>query len=103
MENNFFFLVVGIGNDTSPANFGTGARGGWHRDNGSNGIGIGPAPPVTNVLEIPYRPGLTRHEGHHFAQIQPGAAAEGNHPVMMAGFERRNTRREILLGGVGVS
>ena len=54
---------------------------------GAMPVRIGARPPVADILEIPHRPGLAGHEGDDLADIERGAAAEGDDAVMPAGAQ----------------
>jgi hypothetical protein len=47
-------------------------------------VGVGAGPPVADILEIPDRARLPGHEGQRLGQIEPRAAAEGDHAVEAA-------------------
>ena len=75
-----------VGEDGGAADLGAGAGGGRHGDDRRDAVGVGPRPPVADVLEVPDRPGLAGHEGDELADVEPRAAAEGDDAVMAAGL-----------------
>ena len=97
MKDDFFDMGFCIGDHTGAADLGSGASGGWHRDNGRNGTAVGAGPPIANIFKIPHRPALGLHKGHHLAQIEARAAAKGNHPVMVALPIGRNPSVQVFL------
>ena len=70
MEDDLFLMGVFAGNHTRAADLRAGSGRRRHGNDRGYSIRIGPRPPVANVLEIPYRPGLRHHEGHAFADVQ---------------------------------
>ena len=60
---------------------------------GAMRFGVGARPPVADVLEVPQRSRLPRHEGDELADIERRAAAEGDDAVMAAASECRNAGR----------
>ncbi|CAM3982580.1 hypothetical protein PHIN109289_19720 [Phaeobacter inhibens] len=103
VKDDLFLMGHAVGDHRGAAHFGTGPSRGRHRDDRRDGIGIGASPPVADILKIPHRPGLAAHEGNHLAQIQPRAAAKGNHPVVIACLIGGNTGFEVFLVRVGVN
>ncbi len=57
---------------------------GWHRNDRCDARGICPRPPVADVLEVPERSLLSRHEGNDLACIERGTPAEGDDAVVAA-------------------
>jgi hypothetical protein len=98
----FFTCVCRIGDDAGAAHLRARARRGRHRDDGVDAGRVGPGPPVADVLEVPHRPGLPAHEGHHLAKVKAGAAAERNDAVMAAIAVDLEARLQVLLVRVGV-
>ena len=97
MKDDLLHMGLGIGDHASAPHFRAGPGGGRHRDDRRDGIGIGAGPPVADILEIPDRSGLPGHEGHHLAQVQPRAAAKGDHPVMAPRVIGRHPGGKVLL------
>ena len=96
VEDDLFRVGLGIGDDAGAAHLRAGAGSGRHGDDRCDHIGVGAGPPVANILEIPHRAGLARHEGDHFPKVEAGAAAKGDHAVMAAGVIGRHTRHQVL-------
>ena len=79
-------LVCGLVDDHAGAtDLRAGAGGGRHGDHRCDAAPVGARPPVTDVLEIPQRTRLSRHEGDHLAGIQCRTAAERDHAIVTAG------------------
>ena len=79
------------------ADFRTGAGGGWYRDDRRNACCVSAGPPVADILEIPDRPLLARHEGDGFSEVEAGTAAKGDDAVMSAVTKRLDAGIEVLL------
>ena len=75
VEDDLLLMAFGIGDDAGAPHFRSSPGGGWNRDDGRDRVGIGAGPPVADILEIPDRAGLARHEGDHLAEVEAGAAA----------------------------
>jgi hypothetical protein len=95
MENDFFLVSLLVEDDARPANLGPGARRRRDRDDGRDAGRIGPGPPVADILEIPERSGLARHEGHSLAGIERRTAAERHDAVMLAGAICGQSRLDV--------
>ena len=76
-------LEVGglVGDDRGAADFGAGAGGGRHGDDGGNAVGVDPGPPVLAILEIPDWPVLPDHQCDGLGGIEAAAATEGDNTV----------------------
>jgi hypothetical protein len=101
VKDDLLLVRLGMGDDAGPADLGAGPGGGRHRDDGRDGVGVGPRPPVADVLEVEDRPGLAVHEGDELADVERRAAAEGDHAVVVAVLEGRHPVGDILLDRIG--
>ena len=84
-----------VGHDRGPADLGAGARSRRHGDDRRDGAGVGPGPPVADVLEVPERPGLAVLEGDQLACVERRAAAERDDAVVPAVAERRDSGLDV--------
>ena len=67
---------------------------------GAMPAGFGARPPVADVLEIPQRASLPRHECHDLAGVERRAAAEGDDAVVIAGAVGSQARLDVAAGRV---
>ena len=67
---------------------------------GAMPFGIGARPPVADVLEIPQRARLARHERDDLAGIQARAAAEGDDAIVRAGAIGLEARFDVGRHGI---
>ncbi len=74
--------------------------GGRHGDDRRNAGRVGPHPPIADILEIPHRPRLPRHEGNDLAGIERAAATEGDDAVMMAAAQHGDAVLDIPGDGI---
>ena len=102
VKDDLLLVAFGVGYDARAAHFRPCPGGCRNSDNRRNGLGIRPCPPVADILEIPERAGLSRHEGHGFREVQTRTAAKGNHPVKAARVIDRDTGFHVCIVGVGV-
>ena len=100
MEDDFFLVRLFVEDDAGPADFRAGARRGRHRDDRRDAGGIRPGPPVADVLEIPQRAGLPRHEGHHLAGVERRSAAEGHDAIVTSRAIGTQARLDVAQGRV---
>jgi len=103
VEDDLFFFGFGICNDTGAPDLGPGSSGGGDRDDGGDGIGIRPCPPIADIFEIPKRARLARQKGHQLAQIKARTAAKSDHPVVTTLFEGIYTCRGVFFIRVGIN
>ena len=103
MKNDLFDVALTVDDDAGSTDLRPRACGRWYGDDGGNPIGIRAFPPVTNILEVPHRPGLTGHEGQQFTQVQPGPSAEGDHAVVVAVEKDLPARFHVDFRGVGIN
>ena len=85
MEDDLLLMRLLVEDDAGAADFAARAGGGRHRDDRRDALGIRARPPVADVLEVPQRPRLPRHERDDLAGIEPGAATEGDDAIVRAG------------------
>jgi hypothetical protein len=83
MKDDLLLVRDLVDDHAGAPDFRAGAGRGRHCDHGSNAAPVGTRPPVSDILEIPQRPRLARHEGDHFAGVQRRAAAEGDHAIVI--------------------
>ncbi len=95
MENDFLLMRLFIEDDAGAADLRARARGGRHRDHGGDAGGVRAGPPVADVLEIPQRASLARHEGHDLAGVQGRSAAEGHHAIVAAAAKGTQSRLDM--------
>ena len=69
VKNYFFNLSRFIQNDRCPAHLGTSAGSGRHGNNGCDKRCICPGPVITDILQIPQRNTLSRHQRNRLACI----------------------------------
>ena len=67
---------------------------------GAMPAGIGAGPPIADVLEVPERAGLARHEGHDLARVERRSAAEGDDAVVAARAVGAQPRFDVAQGRV---
>ena len=79
VKDDLLHMGFGIGDDAGAAHLRPGARGRRHGNDRRNGVRVRACPPVADILKVPKRPRLARHEGDHLAQVQTGPAAKGDH------------------------
>ena len=84
MENHLFRMRRFLCDHTGAAHFRARSRSRRYRDHRCNPLRIGPRPPIANILEIPHRARLSRHEGDHFSRIKPRSATECDHTIMLS-------------------
>ena len=95
MEDDLL-LVRGLVDDhAGAADFRAGTGGGRHGNHRRDAAALGTGPPVTHVLEIPQRPGLTGHEGDHLAGVERRATAECDHSIVAASAKNREPGVDI--------
>ena len=102
MEDHLLGVGLGIADDRSPAGLGAGAGRGRHGNRWMDAGRIGPRVPVADILEIPQRPSLARHEGDGFAGIDARAAAPRDDAVMLAGAQHAHPRLHIGRHRIGL-
>ncbi len=93
----FFTCVAELVMTLARPDFRAGTGGRRHGDDRSNALDIGTGPPVANVLEVPYRARLPRHEGDALAEVEARTAAERDDAVVTAILERLDAGIEVLL------
>ena len=91
-----------MGDDPRSADFGAGPGRGWDGDDRGDAGGVGARPPVSDVLEVPQRPGLSDHERDDLTDVERGPAAEGHHPVMTASAIGGDAGFDIAIDRVGL-
>ena len=89
MEDDLLLVRFLVEDDAGPADLRARARGGRHGDHGRDAGGIGARPPIADVLEIPQRASLSRHERHGLAGVERRSAAERDDAVVTAARGRR--------------
>ena len=89
VEDDFFLMRLLIEDDTGAADLRARARGGGDRNDRRDAGEVSPRPPVADVLEIPQRARLSRHERHDLADIECRAAAERHDTVVASGAVKR--------------
>ena len=92
MEDDLLLVRRLVGDDAGAADLRAGARRRRHGDDRRDAVRVGARPPVADILEIPHRPRLRRHEGDAFADIERRAAADRDDAVMAAGSDRPRRR-----------
>ena len=92
--------VCFVGDHCGAADLRAGAGGGRDRDHRRDARGLCAPPVVAPVLEIPDRPRLAGHEGDRFGGIEPAAAAERDHAVVVAGTKRLDAGLDIRGGRI---
>ena len=102
MEDHLLRVGFLIGDDTGAADFRARSGRCRHGDDRRDRVAVGACPPVTDILEIPHRPRLSRLEGDQLAKIECRPTAESDDAVMLALFEYRNTSRQVRLDGIGL-
>ena len=102
MKDHLLRMRRRIRDDARATDFGAGSRGGRDRDDRRDARGVGAGPPVPDVLEVPHRPGLTDHEGDDLADIERGAAAEGDDAVMPARAIGGDSGLDIAIHRIGL-
>ena len=100
VEDDFLLVSLLVEDDPGPADFGAGAGGGRHGNHRRNAGGIRAGPPVADVLEIPQRARLSRHEGHDLAGIERRSAAERHDTVVAAGAVGAKARLDVAQGRI---
>ena len=102
VKDDLLLMRLLVEDDARPADFGAGACGGGHCDHRGDAGGVRAGPPIADVLEIPQRPRLSRHEGDDLARIERRSAAERDDAVVTprlgtrAGLPRRASGRGCL-------
>ena len=84
MEDDLLLMRLLVEDHAGPADLGAGAGGGRNRNDRRDAGGVGARPPVADVLEVPQRARLSRHEGHHLAGVERRSAAERDDAVVAA-------------------
>ena len=102
MEDDLFHVGRGVGQHGGAADLQAGAGGRRHGDAWRDGGGIGARPPIADILEVPHRTPLARHERDQLADIETRAAAERDHTVMSAGPVGGDAGGEVLLARVRI-
>ena len=100
MEDDLLLVRRLIGDDAGATDLRAGASRRRHGDDRRDPVRIGAGPPVADILEIPDRPRLRRHEGDAFADIERGAAADRDDSVMAPIPKNLDPGKKIGLGRV---
>ena len=91
-----------VGEDAGAADFRAGTGGSGHGDDRGDAPGVGAGPPVADVFIVPDRARLAAHEGDQLAHVQAAAAAEGDHPVVLAGVVGSQAGVEVGAHRIGL-
>ena len=102
MEDDLLHAGEGVGQHPGAAHLRSGARRRGHGDDRRDGVGVGPRPPVADILEIPHRTGLPGHERHQLSRVQRRAAAKRHDSVVPARAKRLHPGLQIALVGIGI-
>jgi hypothetical protein len=100
VKNDFLLMRFLVEDDAGPADLGAGARGRRDCHDGSDAGGVSAGPPVADILEVPQRAGLSRHEGHDFAGVERRSAAESHDSVVTSGAVGAKACLDMAGGGV---
>jgi hypothetical protein len=101
MENDLLLVRLLVEDDARPAHLAAGAGRGGHGNDRRDALRVSARPPVADILEIPQRPRLPRHEGDDLAGVERRAAAEGDHAIVCAGVIGLETGLDV--GGHGIA
>jgi hypothetical protein len=82
VEDDLLGFALLVKDHAGPADLGAGAGSGWDGDDRGDAGGIGAGPPIADVLEVPERASLARHEGDDLPHVERTAAAESDDAVM---------------------
>ena len=96
-------LAVGalVDHHASSPDLAAGARRRRDRNHGSDRIGIGTGPPVTDVLEVPERAGLPGVKGDDLADVERRATTHGDDAVVTTSPERCDAGIDVAPDRVG--
>ena len=95
MKDDLLLVRLLVEDDAGAPHFAAGAGRGRHGNDGRDALRIRARPPVADVLEIPQRPRLPRHEGDDLAGIETRAAAERHDAIVAAGAIRLESRFDV--------
>ena len=100
MKDYDLALLGFVGDDRGPAEFRAGSGSCGNGDHGHKAGGDRALPVVADILQVPYRDGLARHQGDGLGCIKRAAAANRNNEIMSSGPESLDPFADICPGRV---